>query len=140
MYSEYFFVIFEKLLEKIHALFVECPIVNKFQNDIDLKLTKIKKIFDAIAVPDEYTSIEHNNIFGTDNITFENILQIKGQASIISLPNIPAPSIPNIPTPTMSNITKNPVTNAVKDNAGKFGSFITGAFDQMTGKDKSAKK
>lgn len=134
-YSVHLFVIFENLMERIHMLFTEFQSLTKFQLDVDLKLTKINKIFDAIAIASEYTSNEHNKIFGSDNITFENILQLKGQASFINMSNIPTPSMPTIQT-----ITKNPVTNAVKDGAGKFGSFLTGTFDSMTGKDKTGKK
>lgn len=145
-YSVHLFLIFEKLMERIHALFTDaqCGSITKFQPDVDLRLTKINKIFDAIAIQNEYTVEEHNKIFGSDNITFDNILQVKGQGSLINLPNMP--NIPaNIPTsmpsiPNMPNITKNPVTNAVKDNAGKIGNFITGAFGTMTGQDKNAKK
>lgn len=145
-YSVHLFVIFEKLMERIHALFTDtqCVSITKFQPEVDLRLTKINKIFDAIAIQNEYTIEEHNKIFGSDNITFDNILQVKGQGSLINLPNMP--TIPaNIPTsiptmPNMPNITKNPVTTVVKDNAGKLGNFITGAFGTMTGQDKNAKK
>lgn len=134
-YSDCFYPIFEKLLERIHSLLVENPNLSKYQNDIDTKLTRIKKIIDAISIVCEYTKEEHAKIFSNDNISFENILSLKGQTGIINIPNISEIKVPNLPNTGIQTLTKNPVTNAVKNNVGKFGTFMSGRFDSMLGKD-----
>jgi len=141
-YNTCFYIIFEKLLERIHLLFADhnFAMTIQFQPDIDIKLTKIKKIIDAISIENNYTINEHNKIFN-DDTTYEIILQIKGLSqNILNITNIQTPNISNIPIPNLKSVIDNPVTNVVKDNAGKIGTFMTGAFDTLSRKDKLSKK
>lgn len=157
-YSVYFIEIFEKLMGRIHSLFSDplCQSIAKFQTDVDTMLTKINKIVDAMSIDRDYTMEDHNKIFMNNEISFDNILQLKGQTILSNLTNIQI-STGNLPSPpslsgiknmpnisNMSNIpsavTNNPVTNVVKDSAGKMGSFITGALGTIGGKDKDKTK
>jgi hypothetical protein len=163
-YGVYFEIILEKLMESTHSVLNYDEKLSKYQHDIDTKLTKIKKIIDAISTDtSKYTQDEHVEIFGqSSDVSYDTMMNVKRQLNTVALiektitptmpnmsnmpsmptmPNISTPSMANMPTmPTMSNLTANPVTTTVKNKAGEFGSFVQNVFAfQGLGKDKSGK-
>jgi hypothetical protein len=155
-YGVYFEIILEKLMESTHGVLNYDENLLKYQHDIDTRLTKIKKIIDAISTDtSKYTQDEHIEIFGqSSNVSHDMIMNIKGQFNAVTLitsnvPNIPNMSnmpnmqtISNIPTQTMSHLTTNPVTTTVKSTVGKFGNIVQDVFafqNLRNNKDKSTK-
>lgn len=115
------FTIFEKLIERIHSLFLDdlCKSITKYQPDVDFKLSKINKLINAISIEKEYKLEEHLKIFGED-ISYETVLQIKENSNLSNI----------------KHVSENSVTTVVKDNAEKISTFISGAFGTISRKGK----
>ena len=137
--SKIFLPIVEKILECVHNAISnftkEYKIdLNNFQFEIDLKCTRLKNIFDALEISEDYTENLHKKIFENDNfVKFENILDMRCEKGL-NIINIKPPSVQTIKS--IHEITTKPVSNAVRENVSKINTFFAEAFDTTFAKKK----